>query len=672
MTRSLRILGPSVLLAVSLLAVFAGLALGGGADAPAIGDPGAFVRFALPVMKLVVNLGVALTLGTILIALFALDSTRPAYSRALDIAAAGAGVYTVASAGTAFYTFMNITGTQFSFGNDFGQKLAVFFTDVEVGQAWLITTLIAAAVTVLCFAVRNQTGLLFVGVLALVSLVPMAEQGHAAGAANHAQAVNGLGLHILFAAVWIGGLLALVILKRELDGVELTQVLSRYSTIALVCFIVVAISGYVSAQLRIGAWESLLSPYGLLVILKVAALVALGMFGAMYRRWVIKRMPQPGAASKAAVSRAARTSTRLFWTLAVTEVGFMGVASGFAAALARTATPVPQEAPQEGTPAVLLTGDPLPPPVQASTFITGWDIDLIWMLVCGFGIFFYLCGVWRLHKRGDKWSVLRTISWIAGLLLLFYLTSGATNLYQRYLFSLHMLGHMGLTMAVPVLLAPGAPFTLALRALHKRTDGSRGPREWVLIFVHSKFSTFISHGVVAAVLFAGSLWVFYYSPMLRWAMEEHIGHEWMIAHFVITGYLFVNALIGVDPGPPRLGYPMRLLLLMATMAMHAFFGISIMMSTGLFAADWFGAMGRTWGPTPLEDQYIGGGIAWSVGEIPTIILAIIVAVQWAKSDTRDQKRLDRSEARSDDANLRAYNDQLAKLAAKDDADKDRV
>ncbi|MCW4459093.1 bifunctional copper resistance protein CopD/cytochrome c oxidase assembly protein [Microbacterium sp. MPKO10] len=672
MNRSLRILGPSVLLAMALLAVFAGLAIGGGASAPAIGDPGTVVRFGLPITKLLVNLSVGVTLGTLVIALFALDSTRPAYTRALDIAAGAAGVYTVASAATAFYTFMSITGTQFSFGNDFGQKLAVFFTDVEVGQAWLITTLIAASVTVLCFAVRNQTGLFFVGVLALASLIPMAEQGHAAGAANHAQAVNGLGLHLVFAAVWVGGLLALILLKRELGAVELTQVLSRYSSVALICFIVVAVSGYVSAQLRIGAWSELLTPYGLLVLLKIAALVALGLFGAMYRRWVINRMPQPGAAAQGVVSKAARSRTRLFWILAATEIGFMGLASGFAAALARTATPVPQEAPQEGTPAILLTGDPLPPPVQPSSFVTGWDIDLIWLLVCGFGIFFYLAGVYRLHKRGDKWSVLRTISWVAGLLLLFYFTSGATNLYQRYMFSLHMLGHMGLTMAVPALLVPGAPFTLALRALHKRTDGSRGPREWVLTFVHAKISTFLSHGVIAAILFAGSLWVFYFSPLLRWAMEEHIGHEWMIAHFLITGYLFVNALIGVDPGPPRLGYPMRLLLLMATMAMHAFFGITIMMSTGLFAADWFGAMGRTWGPTPLEDQYIGGGIAWSVGEIPTIVLAIIVAVQWAKSDTREQNRNDRSEERTDDAKLRAYNEQLAKLAARDDADKDKV
>lgn len=31
-------------------------------------------------------------------------------------------------------------------------------------------------------------------------------------------------------------------------------------------------------------------------------------------------------------------------------------------------------------------------------------------------------------------------------------------------------------------------------------------------------------------------------------------------------------------------------------------------TAGLMAADWFGAMGRTWGNTPVEDQDLGGVI----------------------------------------------------------------
>ena len=82
-------------------------------------------------------------------------------------------------------------------------------------------------------------------------------------------------------------------------------------------------------------------------------------------------------------------------------------------------------------------------------------------------------------------------------------------------------------------------------------------------------------------------------------------------------------------------------------------------------ADWFGSMGRTWGPSPLEDQYIGGGIAWSIGEIPTLILAITVAIQWSRSDSRETKRRDRHADRTGDAELEAYNAKLAELAERD-------
>jgi putative copper resistance protein D len=232
--------------------------------------------------------------------------------------------------------------------------------------------------------------------------------------------------------------------------------------------------------------------------------------------------------------------------------------------------------------------------------------------------------------------------------------------YEPYLFSIHMLGHMLLGMAIPVLLVLSAPITLALRAVHMRSDGSRGVREWILLAVHSKVAAVLTHPLVAGGLFAVSLWVFYYSPLFRWATEDHIGHTWMVIHFLITGFLFAQALVGIDPIPRRAPYPLRLILLLATMAMHAFFGLSLVTGTGLLLADWYGAMGRTWGMPPLADQQAGGGIAWSVGEIPTVILAVLVAVMWSRSDARDAKRQDRAADRDDDAELKAYNAMLEK------------
>ncbi|MCS4277179.1 putative copper resistance protein D [Mycetocola sp. BIGb0189] len=656
MSRVTRIVAPAVLLLIALIALFGALAIGGGAQAQQLSDPGATVRYGLPIAKMIVNISAAGMIGALTLVLFALTPQRREYGAALDVASASAALFTIASGATGVLTFLNVTGTKFELTQEFGSKIGVFFTDVEAGRAWLITTLIAAAVTVLCFSVRGQTLVFFVGVLAAFSLLPMAQQGHAAGTSGHGQAVTALGLHLLFAGVWLGGLLTLVFIRSHLERGRLPIVLARYSTLALVCFVVVAISGYASAALRVGSLEQLLTPYGLLVVLKGLSLVVLGLFGATYRLRMIDRLEKRG-----------KNST--FWWIVVAELAFMGIASGVAAALGRTATPVLEDTSPTRTPAELLTGDKLPPELTPWRLFTLWEVDLIWLLVGAFGIFFYLAGMYRLHKRGDKWPWLRAVSWIAGLLLLMWITSGGINVYQRFLFSTHMMGHMALTMAVPVLLVPGAPVTLAMRAIRKRQDGSRGAREWILTAVHSRFATIITNPVVTAVLFAGSLWVFYYTEIFRWSMVDHIGHEWMIIHFVITGYLFVQSLIGIDPVPHRLAYPMRLILLIATMAFHAFFGLAIMSNTGLFVADWFGATGRTWGDPPMEDQRVGGGITWSIGEIPTVALAIAVAIQWSRNDVKEQRRSDRRADRSGDAELKAYNARLAKMAEREDAGK---
>ncbi|GAA1957912.1 cytochrome c oxidase assembly protein [Agromyces allii] len=664
MPRSVRVFGPAVLIVVAVAATVAALAYGGGAAPQLIQDPGPFARWGLPIAKLVVNLSAAGMIGALMLAVWALTPKKREFDVALDVAAASAALFTVASAVTGLLTFLVVTGVQLSFGDTFGAQLGQFLTTIPLGQAWLTTTLVGAAVTVLCFAVRNHTALVFVAVLAVVSLVPMAQQGHSAGTAGHSAAITSLGLHLVFAAVWLGGLLTIVLLRNELDGARLPVVLARYSTVALICFIVVAVSGYANAALRIGTWDQLSTPYGVLVIVKLLGLLALGGFGAIQRRYLIGRMSRAGAAGKAD-----RPASRIseFWILVVAELGFMGLASGVAAALARTATPVAE---QPGviaqTPAEILTGEPLPPWPDLYRYFTEWNLDLLWILGCGFGIFFYLAGVWRLRRRGDKWPVYRSVLWVAGMLLLAYITNGGVNAYEQYLFSAHMAAHMVLTMAVPVLLVPGAPVTLAARAIRARKDGSRGGREWILLAVHSKFAGIIANPIVAAVLFAGSLWVFYYSPLFRWTMVDHIGHEWMIVHFLITGYLFVQSLIGIDPVPYRLPYAFRLVLLLGTMALHAFFGLAIMSSAGLLLADWYGAMG--WGTDALVDQQMGGGLAWSIGEIPTVALAITVAVQWSRSDQKESKRHDRHADRTGDAELEAYNARLAAMAARDRQD----
>lgn len=650
--------GIGILLAAALIGVLIALVVGGGAAPLLLQDPGPFVRWATPIVKLLMNIASAAMLGSLVLALFALRSEEKSFDVALNTASAGAAVFTVSAGIGGFFTFMAAFNPQLSAEREFGQQLGRFLLELPLGQAWLITTIMGSVITVLAFAWRTWTPTLITAILAAASFLPLATQGHSGELSGHNIAVNSILLHTIGAAVWLGGLLLVVIL-RDRSGIGTAALVSRYSSLAIAAFAVVAISGLTRSFVALGDISQLWTPYGVILLAKVVLLGAMGVLGAWYRIRLIPRLEGANA-------------SRWFWMLVLCEVALMGLASGAAAALARTPPPTGEEAAFVQTPAENLTRSPLPPEFTIDRWFTAWDVDVLWLVAAGFGLFFYLAGVRRLRLRGDHWPIHRTVFWVLGMLMLLWVTGGPINAYQEYLFSVHMLGHMMLSMAIPLLLVSGAPITLALRAVHKRDDGTRGGREWIMWAVHSPFSKVVTHPFVAAGIFILSLWAFYFTDLVRWSMYEHLGHEWMVAHFLISGYLFVMSLVGADPVPYRLPYPGRLITLIAIMAMHAFFGIAIMMQEGLMVADWFGSMGRTWGPSPIDDQYIGGGIAWSIGEIPTLILAITVAIQWSRNDTKLQKRRDRHADRTGEAELEEYNAKLAALAERDRREAERA
>jgi putative copper resistance protein D len=594
-----------------------------------------------------------------MVAAFVLSRKAKAFSLALVVAACGAGLMTVASGTSAFFTFMAIYVEPVSIDQQFGDLLWLYLQSTEIGRSWLITMGLSAIVTVLSVVVRSFGGVLAAGVLSVAALWPLAEQGHAAGTANHEAAVSASYAHSVFAAMWVGGLavMAIIAWSEKPSASQLHGMLQRYSTIALVSFIVVAVSGLTNAWLRVGTLAELASGYGALVIAKTLSLVILGVMGALYRGRLLGKLEEGKQKNFTVVSR-----------MIAAELTVMGVASGLASALARTQTPIPQIPARDfaqATPAEILTGEPLPPEFTWSKLFTLWELDLLWALIAVFAIVYYVWGHLRLATRGDHWPISRTIFWVSGMLLLIFATNSGLVVYGTYLFSIHMLGHMLLSMAVPLLLVLGAPVTLASRAIAARKDGSRGPREWILVAVHSRYLAVIGHPVVAAAIFGLSLIVFYYSPLFEWALREHLGHMWMTAHFVFSGYLFAQALIGIDPSPHNPPYPLRLIIVLATMAFHAFFGLSIILGTGLLVPEWFGAMGRTWGDSPLVDQQNGGELAWGLGEFPTLALAILVTWAWSKSDDRINKRRDRKADRDGDLELDAYNEMLKARANAD-------
>ena len=431
----------------------AALLFSGAAAAREVSDPGALVRWGLPVSKAIHNVAVATVIGGLIFAVAILPRNRngsrskdrdapehPAFTRALAVAAAAGAVWTLSAISVLVLGYADIAGQGISGDPQFTRSLVYFMTDIETGRAWLAVVIIAAVVTTALFGVRSRGGLALTLVLSLIGLVPAALIGHSSSSSDHEGAINSLGLHLVGVSAWVGGIIMLALLSGVLGGAgtggrnagagtsDITEpTLRRFSSLAGFAFALVFASGVINASIRLTTWGDLFgSAYGQLILAKTAAVLVLGGIGLMHRRWVI---PQLG---NRAMGRPAR---RVLWQLVIVELIIMGATSGIAVALGRSAPPQPTTFAPDASPAFILSGYELPPELMPERWLTEWRLDWLWVAVTVFALASYVLGVRKVLRRGDAWPWVRTVNWVIGLVVLTYVTSGPPSVYGRVLFS---------------------------------------------------------------------------------------------------------------------------------------------------------------------------------------------------------------------------------------------
>jgi putative copper resistance protein D len=420
----------------------------------------------------------------------------------------------------------------------------------------------------------------------------------------------------------------LVLLRGVLPGDRLAVVVARYSSIALGCFVLVAVSGVASAQIRVGALSNLFTPYGTLVLVKIGAIVAIGVLGAVQRRRAIRSLAEAPARH------------RPFWTLIVVELAVMGVASGFAAALGRTATPVDQIALSKTTdpsPAELLTDDLLPHAPGAWGWLTQWNIDLFWLMAAVLLAATYVAGVVRLRRAGVRWPVRRSVAAALAIVSLVVATSGSLHQYDRFLVSANVGAHVLLGLVVPALVWAAAPVVLIRAAVHPRDDDSTGVREWTGVLVDNAAVRYLVQPFPAFLLAAAVWWAYFATDAVRWSVSDSTGRTVIDVGFLLIGLLAMPTLFTpVAAGrthPTRGAAVVRIVGAVVVAAGAVSLGIAMRGPLGLLQASWFGAMGRTWGPDPLVDQARGGLVLVAAGVLLLVAVVVVVLVQLRRAGT---------------------------------------
>jgi cytochrome c oxidase assembly factor CtaG len=654
LTRTRLVSGALIVLAVSSLAV--ALVVAGGAyveSPPGIPDPGPLIGWGLPLLKILTLISGIVVVGWLLSAAIVGPAGKGgvlSHSGRRDVlrAAVAAGVWAVLALLQLVLTLASVLALPLS-ETISPDVVSTYANELPTTRALLVMGILAIVVAVGSVVAATTGAALAWLVVALVAIMLPSLAGHSSALGDHALATTGGAVHVIAAALWVGGLFALASSAFR-NSPDFPHSVHRFSGIALTAFGLVAVSGMANAYTRLeNIGELVTTGYGQMVLTKVLLLGGLAALA-----WVMRSSIAGGNAA---------STRRIFTRIAGLELLVMAMAIGIGVGL--SSSPYPRVEVPLATYGESLLGFAYPDAPTISGVVFGFRLEPFFLAGSLIAAALYCIGALRLHQRGDHWPIGRTLSWLAGIGIVIWCTNSGIATYAQVSVSLHMVQHMTLTMLAPILLVLGAPATLALRALRPSRTHHRGPREWLVWFLHSWVTRVLTNPFFVFFIYVIGLYGLYLTPAFGWLMGSHIGHVVMQLHFILAGYLFYWVLIGIDPRPKPMPYWGRLIMLLLALGVHGFFAVILMMSSTPLAAEWYAIVQPPWITDPLQDSLYGGQVAWGLSEIPTLIVLIVIAVQWSRSDERESKRRDRRADQIGDLEMDAYNERLAALSARD-------
>ncbi len=594
-------------------------------------DPGAVIRVGTPLLRLIADIAGTLCVGSLI---FASCFTRPQASgllspggfAAVRDAARWAIVWVLAA------VFLVVFDAADTSGQSLGDVLSPdhlfgLIGALEEAKAWLITAGFAVVLALFSrYALRWRSAVYLLPV-AVLGLLPALTAGHSSSETGHDIATVAIMVHVPAAAVWIGVLVAVLRQVRR-DRSALPAIAPRYARLALICWVVLAVSGMVDAVILATPNQLGESGYGLLVIVKALVFVAVGVVALVLRR---KAIALVGG------SRGERGWLRLAGGELVVLLGTVGLSVGL------THLPPPAFLGRAVTAQETLLGYDLSGPPTIVRLLTDWRLDAFFGPLAVLLVLGYLIGVARLRGRGGDWPLTRTLNWLAGCVVMLVASCSGLGRYATAQFSLHMANHMLLGMLVPALLVLGGPLTLLRRTLpaSRLPASGRGGvldlRGWLHAFSSSPALRVLTQPMVALVLFAGSPFLVYFTGIFDAAARFHWAHTAIAVYFLLVGLVFFWPIIGVDDPPRPLPNLARLGMLLAAMPFDSVFA-AILLTTktvvgnGAAGDNMYSSLALPWVHSLLADQHTAGLLALIIGEATLLIAIVALLVHWSSLD----------------------------------------
>jgi putative membrane protein len=270
----------------------------------------------------------------------------------------------------------------------------------------------------------------------------------------------------------------------------------------------------------------------------------------------------------------------------------------------------------------------------------GWPFPPIVLLGCLIAEILYFRG-WRLLVKAKQSRVGYGQPWFwrgacfLGAIVVFLLASSAPiDILSGRFFWVHMVQHLLFLVVMAPLLVAGAPLLpmwLGLpRRVRRLTKAVVRPGAWYAFY---RVGQWLQQPALACALMFIGMWAWHWPALYDLALTNYAIHDWCEhTTFLVVSMLFWALVIPPPPLRPRLGYLGRLRMVgIAIVQNIALAGLIGFAPAPLYAP--YAHLALAGGLSALQDQQLGAGIMWTVGDLPFVIALSILVQRWLASQS---------------------------------------
>jgi cytochrome c oxidase assembly factor CtaG len=280
-----------------------------------------------------------------------------------------------------------------------------------------------------------------------------------------------------------------------------------------------------------------------------------------------------------------------------------------------------------------------PPPLTPARLVTTWQVTpaVLAALLLGAA---YWWAVRRARARGMAWPRARVYCFLGGVAWLLLITGGWVGGYSGVLFWVRAVRNVSLLMIVPMLLAMGAPLTLARELL------GPGARARLGRVGRSRAARVATFPLVVTPVFLAPLPLLYLTPLY----PAGLAHGWvdgLVGVWLLgAGWLYFWTRFRIDPTPRTDPYVVSLGISVAEVVLDGALGLAVWLGP-LLAPHYYLALHRPWGPDAQLDQIIGAGVLWIGGDLAGLPFLGVVLRRMTSEDAEQAAEIDAELDRQD-------------------------